>query len=144
MKVKELTFISPDFPEVLKEIATPPERLFVLGDNFSDLLKRPRVAIVGSRKVTPYGRAVTSKIAAELAKAGVVIVSGLAIGVDSVAHRAALEVGGLTMAVLPSGLDYIYPASHQALARQIVEQGGALITEYPEGSISFKQNFIAR
>jgi DNA processing protein len=80
----------------------------------------------------------------DLARAGVVIISGLAIGVDVVAHRAALEAGGLTIAVLPCGLDRIYPAAHRNVATQILAQGGALVTEYPEGTITYPVNFIAR
>lgn len=116
-----------------------------MGADLSELLKRPAVAIVGSRKVSPYGKAVTAQLAGELARAGVVIVSGLAIGVDGIAHRAALENGGITIAVLPSGLGNIYPASHHALAQEILEKGGTLVSEYPENArIAFKGNFIAR
>jgi len=107
-------------------------------------MSRPRIAIVGSRRVTPYGQAITSQLATELAKAGIVVVSGLAYGIDSIAHRAVLEAGGLTIAVLAGGLDDIYPRSHQGLAAQIVRQGGALISEYPEGTESYKPHFIAR
>jgi len=94
--------------------------------------------------VSAYGQAVTAKLASELAKAGVVIVSGLAIGVDAIAHTAALDAGGLTVAVLPAGLDRIYPSSHHQLARRILEQGGALLTEYPPNTRTYPGNFIAR
>lgn len=103
------------------------------------------LAVVGSRSLSPYGRAVTESLVRAVAARGVVIVSGLALGIDSVAHQAALDAGGTTIAVLPSGLETIYPSSHQNLARQIVAQGGALVTEYPpKSSIGFKSNFIAR
>ena len=102
------------------------------------------VSVVGSRKVSAYGKAVTSQLATGLARAGVVIVSGLAIGVDSIAHKATVEAGGQTIAVLPAGLDRIYPTSHTYLARQILEQGGALVSEYPPGSTPYPLNFIAR
>ncbi len=105
---------------------------------------RPRIAIVGSRKVTAYGRSVTNQLAGELAKAGVVVVSGLALGIDGIAHRAALDAGGLTIAVLAGGLDKIYPSNHEQLAKQIVGQGGALISEYPVGVPSLRYNFIER
>jgi DNA processing protein len=108
------------------------------------LLEKPCVAIVGSRKVTTYGREVTKKLARELAEQGIAIVSGLAFGVDAVAHEAALEAGGQAIAVLPSPLDNIYPASHHGLARRILGQGGALVSEYPSGTESFKGNFVAR
>lgn len=128
----------------LLELAQPVSQLFYQGD-FIHLLDRTLVAIVGSRKVSAYGRAVTSKLAGDLARAGVVIVSGLAYGVDSIAHQAALDAGGATIAVLPSGLDNIYPGAHHGLAKRIVEQGGALVTEYPAGQGSpMKHQFIAR
>jgi DNA processing protein len=103
------------------------------------------VAIVGSRKVSPYGRLVTQLLAAKLARTGVVIVSGLALGVDSIAHQAALDAGGTTIAVLPCGIDKIYPSSHFHLANKIIRQGGALVSEYPMASESpMKYQFIAR
>lgn len=144
MKVNKLTLKSSVFPETLRAIPSPPKELFVIGAKLSKLLQRPRVAIVGSRKISTYGRKITTKIAGELAEQGIVIVSGLALGVDAAAHQAALDVGGQTIAVLPNGLDKVYPASHTQLARRILEQGGTLISEYPEGSVAFKQNFIAR
>lgn len=142
MKVKKLTLKS--LPSGLRNIPSPPKALYTAGAPLSDLLERPRVAIVGSRKVSPYGKAVTTELAGKLAERGIVVVSGLALGVDSLAHQAALEAGGLTIAVLPRGLDHIYPASHHNLANKIVEQGGALITEYPDGTEIFRSNFIAR
>ena len=115
-----------------------------MGNDVNELLKKPCVTVVGSRKVSAYGKSVTSSLAGELASAGIVIISGLALGVDSLAHKSALDASGLTIAVLPSGLDRVYPASHQSLARQIIEQGGALVTEYPEGTDPYPSNFIAR
>lgn len=138
-----LTLTTKDLPNLLRNIPQPPSQLFIEGDNFSDILSRPRVAIVGSRKTTPYARAVTEQIASALARAGVVIVSGLALGVDSIAHQATLDARGTTMAVLPGPLSKIYPTSHTRLARQIVEQGGALISEYAAGS-PHKHQFIDR
>ena len=118
---------NPAFPATLLHISQPPKMLYIQSKNWHDLLARPKVAVVGSRRATAYGKQVTAQLAGELARAGVVIVSGLAIGIDSIAHRAALDSGGLTIAVLPSGLDTIYPASHYQLAQSIIEQGGALI-----------------
>lgn len=92
------------------------------------------VAIVGTRKYTPYGKTVTYQLASELARAGVVIVSGLALGIDGIAHRAALDAGGKTVAVLANGLDKIYPHSHRNLALEILAKGGALISEYEPGT----------
>jgi DNA processing protein len=144
MNVKKLTLDDSAYPNSLSELAQPPQQLFVRSDNWEDLMSRPRVAIIGSRKVSAYGRQVTTKLAGELAAQGVVIVSGLALGVDGLAHQAALDAGGLTIAVLPTSLEKIYPASHQNLAKKIVEQGGALITEYEAGADVYKTNFVAR
>lgn len=145
MKINKVSFDSEQFPKKLLALADAPKELYVLGGDLGELLSRPAVAIVGSRKVSSYGQQVTAKLAGELARAGVVIVSGLAVGVDGIAHRAALEAGGLTIAVLPSSLDQIYPATHRQLARHIIGKGGALVSEYPEGTaIAFKSNFIAR
>lgn len=144
MKVKKVTLQDSSYPEVLRQIAAPPKELYYLGAEPSTWLARPRVAIVGSRNSTPYGRAVTEQFAGQLAERGVTIVSGLALGVDSVAHEAAVKAGGTHIAVLANGLDKIYPASNAPLARRILEQGGTLISEYPEGTPSFKQHFVAR
>ncbi|HVU59930.1 MAG TPA: DNA-processing protein DprA [Candidatus Saccharimonadales bacterium] len=143
-KVNKLTLQADGMPEALRYIATPPQELYTVGAPLDELLARPRVAIVGSRKVSPYGREVTVRLARELAERGIVIISGLALGVDALAHQAALDAGGLTIAVLPGPLERIYPASHARLARQIVERGGALVTEYPAGTDTFRWNFIAR
>jgi DNA processing protein len=117
-------------PERLRQIPQPPRLLWVLSDNWEDLLARPAVAIVGSRRPTTYGQTITRQLAAELSAQGVVIISGLAYGIDSLAHSGALEAGGLTIAVLPAGLEQIYPSSHAGLARQILAGGGALVSEY--------------
>jgi DNA processing protein len=132
------------YAAVFEGIMPAVSKLHVASNNLDDLLSRPRVAIVGSRKITPYGRMVTEQFSRILAQAGVVIVSGLAYGVDACAHQAVLDAGGLTIAVLPMGMDKIYPRVHHNLATQIVEQGGALITEYEDGVPAFKWNFIER
>jgi len=140
-----LTLTTKDFPDLLRNIPQPPSQLFVEGDNFSDILSRPRVAIVGSRKTTPYARAVTEQIASALTRAGAAIVSGLALGVDSIAHQATLDARGTTMAVLPGPLSTIYPTSHTQLARKIVAQGGALISEYDTpGGAAIKRRLFER
>lgn len=145
MQIKTISVGEDERLSYLGELAQPVSRLFYLGDSLPDLFSEPLVAIVGSRKVSPYGRAVTTKLAGDLARAGVVIVSGLALGVDSIAHQAALDAHGKTIAVLPGGLDKIYPASHRNLAKQILLQGGALVSEYPAGSEGpMKHQFIAR
>jgi DNA processing protein len=132
------------FPPQLREIAGPPKELFISGNFTEDTWQQPIVGIVGSRKVTSYGQAVTAKFAKELAARGVIIVSGLALGVDSIAHKAALVAGGTTIAVLPSGLDTVYPNSHYGLAREIVAKKGLLMSEYTPKSRAFKSSFIAR
>ena len=144
MRVNSLKHDDPDFPQLLRHIPSPPRQLFWLGAHPKSFLDKPRVAVVGSRQASSYGAQVTERLVGALSKAGVVIVSGLALGVDSIAHAACLRAGGLTIAVLPSGLDQIYPASHLALAKQIVEHGGCLISEYPPGAQIYRSNFIAR
>src|SRR5436190_10880770 len=107
-KVNTLTLRQADYPAVLRKIPLPPKQLYCLGENPNQWLDHPKVAIVGSRKVSPYGKQVTAQLAGELASSGVVIISGMALGVDSLAHLAALETGGITVAVLPTALDNIY------------------------------------
>ena len=144
MNVKNLTINDYGYPAPLTEIACPPKQLFYLGADPQSWLSKPRVAVVGSRAVTPYGKQVTAQLTRELTEHGVVIISGLALGIDGVAHEACLEAGGTTVAVLANGLDKIYPASHTQLAKRILMQGGTILSEYPEGTPSFKQQFIAR
>lgn len=144
MIIKKLTVNSTAFPEVLRQLPQPPRQLFVTGFPLSELLAKPRVAIVGSRKPTPYGKQVTADLTRRLAEEGIVIVSGLAIGIDGLAHRTALEAGGQALAVLPSPLDSVVPATNRALGRQILEQGGTLVSEYSSGSAVYKQHFVAR
>jgi DNA processing protein len=132
-----------DYPEYLQNIASPARQLYYIGD-LLPLLAMPRLAIIGSRRVTPYGRGVTQKLAEAAAAKGVVIVSGLALGVDGIAHQAALDAGGKTIAVLAGGLDKIHPSSHHRMAEEIIRTGGAIITEYPLGTTPFKQYFVAR
>ena len=105
----------------------------------------PVVAIVGSRKNTAYGEEVAFKAAYELAKRGVVVISGMAIGIDGIAHRGALAAGGMTVAVFGTPIDKIHPGCHVGLAREIVEKGGALISEYPVGAkLNYKRSFLER
>ena len=126
----------------LEAVASPPLNLYSIG-SLPDK-RRPTVAIIGSRTPTPYGEEVTRHFASFLAKNGVVIVSGLAYGIDSIAHRAAVKAGGTTIAVLAGGLHAIYPAAHSDLARSIVRSGGALISEHPAGHEARKYDFLGR
>lgn len=107
-------------------------------------MSRRRVGIVGSRLMSAYGRQVTALLARELAEQGIAIVSGLALGVDAQAHQAALEAGGICLAVLPTPVTDVRPAANRRLAEAIIAGGGALISQYPPGSESHKGNFVAR
>ena len=130
------------FTSVLKHYEGMPKELFVAGTLPQD--RPPTVAIIGSRKPTPYGKEVTHKLAFELAQRGVVIVSGLAYGIDAIAHEAALEAGGTTIAVMANGLHRIYPVAHTQLAERIIKQGGAIISEQDLGVEAMKHDFLAR
>lgn len=130
------------YTALLDNYVGSPKRLYILGE--LPKTRRPSVAIVGSRQPTPYGHEVTYRLAFDLAKAGIVVISGLAYGIDAAAHKAALEAGGTTIAIMAAGLDTIYPRQHQALARQIIDSGGALVSEYPPGTTPYKVNFLAR
>jgi DNA processing protein len=144
-EIQQLLVGESTFGHVFEGIMPAVKKLYVYTNNLDDLFARPRVAIVGSRRISPYGKAVTEQFAGDLAKQGIVIISGLAYGVDAVAHQAALDAGGLTIAVLPGSIEKIYPTAHTNLARRIVEQGGALISEYPAGAtIAWKNQFVER
>jgi len=138
-----------DFPVPLRHMPDPPPRLFVRsrGNPFTqlaDLMNRPRLAVVGTRAVSTYGTIMVRKLVSELTARGVVIISGLALGVDRLAHQACLEAGGITIAVLPSSVEHVHPRSHTQLAQEILENGGLLISEYASSSIPYKLNFVAR
>ena len=136
-----ITLDDPDYPPQLRDIATPPVALFVLGN--PDVLWMPQVAIVGSRKPTQGGLANANRFAGALAASGLTITSGLARGIDGAAHQAALDSGGRTIAVAATGLDRVYPAAHQQLARRIAENG-AIVSEFPPGSEPHKSHFPRR
>jgi DNA processing protein len=104
----------------------------------------PRVAIVGSRRPSPYGEAVAEQLGLELARAGVVVISGLALGIDAAAHRGAISGGGVTVAVMGTGVDVIYPSAHSVLADAILRGGGALVSQFPDGTAPRRHNFPAR
>lgn len=134
--------------QILGSLPQPVDTLFyaaLTDQSLTQLLSQPCLTVVGSRKITPYGKAVTIQLVKELVRAGIVIISGLALGVDATAHQACLDAGGRTIAVLPAGLDTIYPAQHRSLAERIVSSGGALLSEYAPGHGSpQKFQFIAR
>ena len=128
MKINKVV---PDSNPYLKELANidnKPQALYYLGEIPKQ--RQPTIAIVGTRKPTSYGVEVTSRLASELTKRGFIIISGLALGTDALAHRACLDAGGTTIAIIPSQLPNIYPRSNSALARRIVEKGGAVLSEH--------------
>jgi DNA processing protein len=136
-----LTWECEEYPQRLREIAAPPPVLYTLGD--FEQQDRWAVSVVGTRRMSPYGEAVTRDVGRTLAANGVTIVSGLARGIDRIAHEAALDAGGRTIAVLGSGLDQIYPPEHRKLAARITENG-AVISDYPIGTRPEAKNFPPR
>ena len=168
-KINQISPLESNFTEVLEPIALKPKTLYFYGKIPENMVQaadlenkekhktkekstkqirteRPKaVAIVGSRHNTHYGEEVAYKIAYDLAKRGVIIVSGLAFGIDSIAHQAALDAGGRTVAVLGTPINQIYPQNHQALAREIIKKDGAIISEYPPNVKIFpKTSFLER
>ena len=138
----------PEYPSLLKEIPFPPFGVYVLGDFRYD---NPAPAIVGTRAATPQGKELAKMFAEKLGRAGITIVSGLAMGIDESAHRGALEAGGLpagqagkTIAVLGTPLNHIYPKQNETLAKEILKAGGAIISEFPFGQEYHPQNFLIR
>lgn len=142
MRVRFICVIDPEFPAALREIYRPPFGLYVRG-SLADPC-RPAVAIVGTRVPTASGVKAARILAHELAKAGVWVISGLARGIDSSAHRGAISGGGRTIAVLPVGIDAVYPVSNRPLASAIIDSGGGLATEYPPGTTVQKYRFPER
>lgn len=136
-----LALNDPAYPAALRQIAQAPLALFCQGD--PELLAMPQLAIVGSRTATPQGLENAQAFAAELAKRGFIVTSGLALGIDGAAHRGALQVDGHTIAVCATGLDRVYPARHKALAHDICARG-ALISEFPVGVPALAENFPRR
>lgn len=141
--IEVVTFLDECYSESLKSIQNPPVVLYCKGD--TNILNHPKkIAIVGTRCPTKKGLNETDNIARKFASEGYAIVSGLAAGIDTAAHKAALMSGGLTIAVLPCSLDNVYPASNISLAREILIKGGLLITEYPPKTILQKRHFVER
>jgi DNA processing protein len=140
-KIRAIICEDTSYPSRLKEIYDYPPVLYVRGNIPSQ--DEPCLAVVGTRRPTIYGRQVTEEIVADLARSKITIASGLARGIDSIAHRATLDAGGKTMAVFASGLDIVYPAENAKLAQAIMERG-ALISEHPLGVRSKAENFPLR
>ncbi len=137
-----LTLDDPAYPAPLREIYDPPPVLWVRGD--VSLLNQPGIAVVGTRQPSPYGSSMAQMLSRDLAARGVVIQSGMARGVDTAAHKGALEAKGGTIAVWGTGIDVIYPRENKQLAERIVASGGAIITEFPLGTFPAPQNFPLR
>ncbi len=141
----QIKYISADasaFPPLLRQISSPPQGLFVRGE----LNDQPAISIVGTRRNTSYGKRCIEAIVPDLVSAGFTIVSGMALGIDGLVHRAVLNAGGKTIAILGTGIDdaAIYPRAHTSLAHEIIESGGALISEFPPGTGSRKEHFPIR
>lgn len=130
------------YPPALLTLDPRPPTLYVVGKTAA--FETLAVAIVGTRRASGYGLSVTTELAGELARSGVVVVSGLALGIDGAAHRASVATGGLGVAVLPSPVDRVYPPRHRSLARDVVRTGGALVTELPPGSTVGRPDFARR
>jgi len=139
--IKILTWQDESYPQRLKEIDQPPPVLYIRGDYLPDDLFA--VAIVGTRRVTPYGRQITEELSSFLAANGLTVISGLAPGVDAISHTAALKVGGRTIGVLGSGVDKIYPPEHRVLSEQIMAHG-AIISDYATGTPPEASNYPPR
>lgn len=142
MHPRRLTPAHPDWPQALAQASPPPVRLFIRGT----LPDRPGVAVVGTRKMSPYGRACVEMLVPEIVRLGRPVVSGLALGIDGVAHDAALRAGGTTIAVIGSGVDdpSIYPRAHFGLAMRIIAGGGAVLSEYAVGAPGLPHHFPER
>jgi len=140
--VMEINQTDKRYPELLKSVVGAPERLYIKGN--VEVLKTPMVAVVGSRAMSRRGKMVCQKLVRGLCEQGKTIVSGLAIGIDGVAHETALKAKGKTVAVLAHGLQMIYPKEHQTLATRIVSSGGVLISEWEEGVEPKREYFVAR
>src|SRR5688572_12787504 len=131
------------YPALLREIADPPITLYVKGD-WQACFEQPCVAVIGSRMCSTYGQNASEMLARDLAARGICIVSGLARGIDAAAHRGAIRGGGKTIAVLGTGLDNVYPRENTRLVKEILESGGAVVSQFPLGTPPLKDNFPYR
>jgi len=137
-----ITLKDAEYPRLLKEIYDPPILFWIKGN--PEALSKPGVAVVGTRNASTYGKKQAEKLTTKLALEGLCIFSGLAYGIDTIGHKAALNAKGTTVAVLGSGIDNLYPKSNAEIANQIVKSGGAVISEFPPGAIPDKGNFPLR
>lgn len=137
-----VTLGDPEYPDRLREIYDPPPILWVRGD--LDLLDKAGIAVVGTRHPSPYGSGMAEMLSRDLAVRGLVIQSGMARGIDTAAHKGALDASGKTLAVWGTGIDVVYPKENKRLAERIVETGGAIVSEFPLGTFPAPQNFPLR
>lgn len=142
MKINRVATGANKYLKVLSSIEEELKSVYLIGNLPEDRL--PTVAIVGSRKPTSYGLEMAYRLSYDAAQRGAVVVSGLAYGIDAAAHKAALDAGGRTIAVLAHGLDKVYPGGNQQLAERIAASSGALLSEYPQGTEALKHHFLAR
>lgn len=141
-KINKVAPDTQNFLQIISTIDNSIKSLYFIGNLPQQ--RATSVAIVGTRKPSSYGREIGYQLTYELARRGVIIISGLALGMDGIAHRAALDAGGTTIAILPTSIQDIHPTSHRKLAAEIIEKGGALISEYSPEQTIFKSNFLAR
>lgn len=141
--IKILSYNDEKYPENLKNVSTSPTKLYYMG-NVDLLNKKRKIAIIGCREYSEYGKIVSEKFAYELAKLGFVIISGAARGIDSFSHKATLKTNVGTIAVLGNGLNYIYPPENKELEEKILENNGLIISEYDTGTRPSKYTFPAR
>ncbi|HJU48152.1 MAG TPA: DNA-processing protein DprA [Gaiellaceae bacterium] len=144
MRIRRIRRGERGYPRLLRAIPDPPAQLWLRGEAPLHLLDAPAVAVVGARACSAYGRTVARSLARQLAATGVVVISGLARGIDGEAHRGALDAGGLTVAVLGCGIDRDYPAVHAELASRIAARGGLVVSEYEQGVEPAPWRFPAR
>lgn len=140
MSAVTLKISDPGYPEILKNIFDPPEKLYVIGQ----IPQGRKIAVVGTRKMTAFGEKITTELTTGLVKNGFVIVSGMALGVDGAAHQAAIEAGGKTIAILGAGVELVYPPQHRDLYNSILAHAGAIVSEYPGTTRVDRAHFPAR
>lgn len=142
VKARIITIADPEYPSLLKQIYDPPALFWVKGNH--EALSKPGVGVIGTRHATSYGKKTAEKLSKDLGEEGLCIFSGLAHGIDAISHKAALDVGAPTVAVLGSGIDNLYPRENADLANRIVKEGGAVITEFSLGTMPDAGNFPVR
>jgi len=141
MNIKYIKNSHEEFPELLREIPHIPKGIHIKG---APIGEEPKIGIVGTRRASVQGIRIAQECAAELARSGVTVVSGLAMGIDTAAHTGVIQEKGKTIAVLANGLDRVYPRQNEKLAKDILDLGGTIVSEYPEGAEMYPSNFLAR